>query len=95
MNISLVTFINFKKERYSRDTKDNYLINSLFGAPSNYNSKKESATIRIKYLDKLLFLIENMTWYELQTLLSGYNIKIYGGSVTSRHMLSPIDFMLS
>ena len=45
MNISLVIFINFKEERYSRNTKDDYLINSLFGVSSNYNSKKESATI--------------------------------------------------
>ena len=97
MNISLVIFINFKEERYSRNTKDNYLINFLFGASSNYNSKKESVTIYIKYLDKLSFLIENITWYELQTLLSSYNIKIYRDFVTlSRwHMLSLIDFMLS
>ena len=61
MNISLVIFINFKEERYSRNTKDDYLINSLFGVSSNYNSKKESATICIKCLDKLLFLIQNIT----------------------------------
>jgi len=83
LNISLVIFINFKEKRYSRDTKNNYLINSLFGAPSNYNSKNESATICIKYINKLLFLIQNITWYELQTLLSGYNIKIYKDSATS------------
>lgn len=48
-----------------------------------------------KFLNHLVFIFEDKKWVEIISLFKSNNITINGGSNTSKHILSPVQFKLA